>query len=192
MTTFLKHFRPLPTLNSPRLSLRRAYLTDVEDLFICMHNPKVCLYEVWHAHKTHLETLGFVNMLITRYDNHTCTDWVIERKSDNRAIGVINLHDFSVTNRYAEIGFWLAEDCWRNGFATESALLVLDFAFHTLKLNKVSGLCTSENNACKQLLQHLGMTYEGTLRKHIKMNNQFQDIDVFSILSEEFRLPQNS
>ena len=94
----MKYFRPLPTLESDRLIFRRAYLTDADDLFKCMKNEKISRYEVWRPHKTILETLGFVNNLIIKFDKYECTEWVIERKRDSRAIGVINLHAVSYTH----------------------------------------------------------------------------------------------
>lgn len=186
MKSFMKHFRPLPTLQTGRLRLRRAFLTDADDLYLCMKDPCVCEYEVWYPHKNHLETLAFVNSLVIRHDNGTCTDWVIERKQDKRAIGIINLHNFSTPNRHAEMGFWLAQDCWGKGYAQDSAQCVLQFAFETLKLNKISCLCATENLRSKNLLQKLHLTYEGTLRRHIDIHGIFSDIDVYSILINEF------
>lgn len=187
MSRLLKYFKPLPVIETTRLLLRRAYLTDTDDLFICMKNENVCKYEVWNAHRTALETLGFINTLITKYDDNSCTDWIIERKSDHRAIGVINLHDIAEPNLYAETGFWLGEEYWNNGYAEESAIAVLNFAFNVMKLNRVCGMCDIENIRSEKLLRKLNMTYEGTLRQHIKIGNEFRDIKVFSILRHEFQ-----
>lgn len=192
MKSFMKHFRPLPEFETRRLYLRRAFLTDTDDLYLCMRDPHVCEYEVWYPHKSDLETLGFVNSLIIRYDSGTCTDWVIERKRDGRAIGMINLHDFSVPNRSAEMGFWLAQDCWGNGYAKESAQTILRFAFNILQLNKMSCLCASSNLKSKKLMEKLRMTHEGQLRSHINIHGTFTDIDVYAILSKEFDMPQIS
>ncbi|PWM46178.1 MAG: hypothetical protein DBX47_02815 [Clostridiales bacterium] len=187
MNKLLKYFKPLPFIETPRLILRRAYLTDTEDLFLCMKNKNVCRYEVWQPHNNVIETLGFINSLITKYDDNTCTDWVIERKRDNKAIGVINLHDIIEQNLYAETGFWLGEEYWNNGYAAESALAVLNFAFNVMGLNRVCGMCDTENTHSEKLLKNLNMTYEGTLRQHIKIGSEFRNIKVFSILKHEFQ-----
>lgn len=190
--SFMKYFRPLPELENKRLFLRRAYLTDTDDLNICMRNKNVCKFEVWSPHTSNIETLGFVNSLLIRYDNGTCTDWIIERKHDKRAIGVINLHDFSQSNNNSEMGFWIAEDCWGKGYATESAETILEFAFYVLQLNKVSCLCAAQNIRSKKVMKKLHMSYEGTLRKHINIHGTLTDIEVYSILKAEFHMPQNS
>ena len=134
---------------------------------------------------TELETFGFINDLLNRIDERKSADWVIERADDGRVIGVINLHDYSEANENAELGFWFGEEYWGNGYATEAAKRVLDFAFRELKLNRVTALCVDENVASAHVLKKLGMTYEGTMRQYIRIKGTFRDILVFSLLKDE-------
>jgi len=186
MKPIISYFRPMPVLETERLRLRRAYLTDTDDIFICTGNENICRYETWERHRSHIETLGFINDLMEKYDSNRCTEWIIEEKSLGRAIGVINLHDICEGNRYAEMGFWIAEDTWHKGYASEAARAVTDFAFSVLGLNKLGCMCATENTASEKVLLRLGMTLEGILRKHINIKGSFSDIKYFSILREEY------
>lgn len=183
----IRHFRPFPTLISDRLVLRRAYLTDTDDLFICMSNPAVCRYETWSAHDTVLDTLGYVNSLIIKHDDGVCTEWIIENKSARRAIGMINIHDISDRNKTAEMGFWLAEDCWGRGYAAEAAGRVEEFIFNHTEINKLICMCSVQNSASERTIKKLGMFCEGTLRQHILIKGVYNDIRIYSLLREEYR-----
>lgn len=184
--SIISHFNPFPTLISERLVLRRAYLTDTDDLYICMSNPNVCRYETWTAHSSVIDTLGYVNSLMIKHDEGVCTEWIIENKKTQRAIGMINVHDISERNRTCEMGFWLAEDCWGMGFASEAARRIEEFMFGQTGINKLICMCAAQNRQSEKAIRNLGMRHEGTLRKHILIKGAYNDIKVYSILKEEY------
>ena len=188
----LCQFHPFPQLETRRLLLRRPYLTDTDDLYLCMKNKNVCRYEMWYPHASPAETFGFVNDLIDRLDNRCGTTWILQRKNDGKVLGVINLHDISETNREAEMGFWLGEEYRHNGYASEAARRVLGFSFETLGLNRITCLCAEENEASEALIRRLGMVYEGTMREHLRIRGIYTNIRVFSLLAKEYRKnPEN-
>lgn len=182
----MKYFRPLPTLATKRLLLRSVRISDIDDLHICMSNPNIARFELWNVHKSKNETFSHVENLMVKGKAGSCTSWVIERRSDNRVIGMINLHTIAQRSRRAEMGYWIAEDCWHKGYASEAVERVLSFAFERVGLNKICCRTVSDNIASQKLLARMGMTYEGTLREDVLINNEFSDIKMFSLLFREW------
>ena len=99
---------------------------------------------------------------------------------------MINLHDIASLSRRAEIGYWIAGDCRRRGYAFEAAVAVIDFGFGKAGLNRIVGKCTADNVPSAALMKKLGMTYEGCHRKEIYIKDRFADIKVFAVLKEEW------
>jgi RimJ/RimL family protein N-acetyltransferase len=58
------------------------------------------------------------------------------------------------------IGWHLARDVWRNGYATEGAGAVLDFAFDRLQLAEVVAHTTARNERSRAVMGRLGMTHD--------------------------------
>lgn len=144
------------TIKTQRLKLRRPYLCDVSDIFICTSDESVCRYEAWEQHKSELETLSFINELICSYDDKECYDWIIEEKDTKRAIGIINLHDIDFKNDYAYIGYWLARDRWNLGYAKEALASVIQICFKEYKIQYLKAFCHPKNEASKKVLEKCG------------------------------------
>ena len=72
-----------------------------------------------------------------------------------RLIGVIGIeHD--------ELGYWLAEPHWGQGYATEAARAIVGHGFSTPRRNKISASCFEGNKASQRVLEKLGFEPAGT------------------------------
>ena len=58
-----------------------------------------------------------------------------------------------------EIGYWFDEACWGRGLATEAATAVRDFAFGTLRLDRLTSGHASDNRASGHVLEKLGFVW---------------------------------
>jgi ribosomal-protein-alanine N-acetyltransferase len=87
--------------------------------------------------------------------------WAIALKSDPASlIGVISLqHDQGKNN--AELGYWLSQSLWANGFGTEAAEAVVTHAFNSLKLETLVACFHVDNPASGRILQRLGFADTG-------------------------------
>jgi RimJ/RimL family protein N-acetyltransferase len=59
-----------------------------------------------------------------------------------------------------EIGYRLARSAWRQGYATEAARAVRDYAFFTLGIRRLIALIDPENLASVRVAEKIGMRYE--------------------------------
>jgi RimJ/RimL family protein N-acetyltransferase len=59
------------------------------------------------------------------------------------------------------LGYWLREDAWGKGFATEAATAVLKFSFSILELDRLVSSHAHDNQASGRVLTKLGFQYTG-------------------------------
>jgi RimJ/RimL family protein N-acetyltransferase len=84
---------------------------------------------------------------------------------DGEAVGAIGFVCGSDVERFsAEIGYWLGEQYWRRGIATEALTLVTTHAFASFNLLRLFALPFADNAASARVLEKAGYVREGRLR----------------------------
>jgi len=86
---------------------------------------------------------------------------VVEQSSQN-VIGYCGLFFFPDIDRQAEveIGYRLVRSAWGQGYATEAACAVRDFAFATLGIKRLIAMIDPSNVASIRVAKKMGMHYE--------------------------------
>lgn len=72
------------------------------------------------------------------------------------------------------------------GIIFEVLVMLLDYGFNTLNLNKIMGDSFEDNKPILTLLEALGFKEEGRLRSQYFHQGQFKDVIVTGLLREEF------
>lgn len=88
------------------------------------------------------------------------TFWVLQRKADDRVIGMCGLKRANQAGGPQgdfEIGWRLVRDAWGQGFAKEAAVASLDQAFTRFGAPHVLALTVPGNSASWGLMERLGM-----------------------------------
>lgn len=107
---------------------------------------------------------------------------VIEEK--NKPVGCVVFSGLQ-PNSTADWGFYSSPDS-PAGTGKRVCSIALDFVFKELKIHKVAGQVLDYNAASIRLHQRLGFVQEGTLREHILLNENHQDLLCFGVLSSEW------
>ena len=76
-------------------------------------------------------------------------------------MGIIGLKNIHIENRKANLGYWIGDSFWGNGIASESAELVINYAFSVLKLEEVYAYVYSQNKRSIRVLENNRMTKVG-------------------------------
>jgi len=110
-------------------------------------------------------------------------------KPKNEIIGGVGVSKIDEFQGTAEIGYWLGEPYWRNGYMSEAAEKIIDFAFNDLKLRKLKIPAFAVNKASNGLARKLGFTLEGTLRKHCraKSTGKIHDENIYGLFRNEWK-----
>jgi len=87
-----------------------------------------------------------------------------------------------------EIAYWVGESYWGNGYATEAAKGILEFAFIEKNYHKVFARYFNSNSASGKVIEKIGMKKEGILKEHVVKENKYIDLVYYGVLKNEFDL----
>ncbi len=174
-----------PDLETTRLLLRKLSPDDTDALFKVFSDEKTTLHVPRERHDDRSVTAEYIRNLIHGMSEAKSLVWAVVDKQDDRVIGTVSL--FFKPDRVALIGAVLHSGYWGKGFATEALRAVIRFGFDELALIRMEGKCESSNTASEKVMQKLGMTYEGTLRKEVIIRGVSRDARIYSLLIDEYR-----
>ncbi|MHA7584217.1 GNAT family N-acetyltransferase [Paenibacillus vandeheii] len=86
-----------------------------------------------------------------------------------------------------ELSYWVGQPFWGNGYATEAAKAILDFAFDVKKYHKVYARHFASNPASGQVIQKIGMKKEGVLMDHVKKDDRYEDLIYYGIVRDKMK-----
>ena len=96
-------------------------------------------------------------------------------------IGAVGLRIERVHDR-GELGYWIGQPYWGQGYATEAARACLDFGFAHYALNKVTANYVRANPASGRIMEKLGMKREGEHPQHTKRDGVYHDNIIYGML----------
>jgi RimJ/RimL family protein N-acetyltransferase len=109
-------------------------------------------------------------------------------RETDEAIGMTSYMDIRAEHLGLEIGFtWVARAFQGTRVNPECKLLLLRHAFDVLGCERVQLKTDARNVQSQAALRKLGATYEGTLRKHIRMPDGYmRDTVMYSVIRSEW------
>ncbi len=179
-------FGNLPSLETDRLILRKLTLDDANDMFEYSSEPEVTKYVPWEFHKSIEDTFTFLNMVLKKYEGKQVSDWGIVLKENNKLIGTIAFHWWSIKDASAEIGYAMSKPYWNQGIMTEAMNELIKFGFDRMNLNRIEARAQVENITSQRVMQKAGMTYEGTMREQFFTKGGYRDFMMYSMLRKEY------
>jgi ribosomal-protein-alanine N-acetyltransferase len=184
-------WRP-PRLDTGRLTLRPFTEADASPLFEYASNPNVARFTLWDAHRSINETLAFVNeYAMMRYREGMADPYAITLTPDPKPIGACGCFWVSQPCRTMELGYWVAEPFWGMGIAVEACRAVIDHVFLKYAPKRLQARVIEGNRSSSRVLDKLGFQYEGTLRSALYRREKFEDVLMYSLLSEDRRQKQS-
>ncbi|WGU92501.1 GNAT family protein [Paenibacillus dendritiformis] len=172
----------IPELHTERLHLRKMKVSDSSSLFKIWSDPEVTKFMNINCFTDENEAKDMIKLLDElSQDNKAIRFSIIEIES-NEIIGSCGYNSIDFENAKAEIGYDIARAFWGRGYASEAICSLLDYAFSSLKLNRIEAKVEPENVKSVKVLQKLNFTFEGTLRQYEKVKGKFNDLNMYSKL----------
>jgi RimJ/RimL family protein N-acetyltransferase len=160
-------------LETDRLLLRAPVTEDAEALAPMYGDPDVMRYVGDGRTLTRGDTERSVKRMIERWEADGFGLFTTVRKDDGAVIGrvgllVWNTDTWEPTTRAAaanvpsevEVGYTLGKPYWGQGFATEAAGAVRDYALNELGAERLIALIIHGNTASENVARKLGLEYE--------------------------------
>ena len=129
----------------------------------------------------------------TPTDARTWLEMVIDRQPetnfaiavDDEAVGGIGFTlQMDVARRSAEIGYWLGEEVWGRGIATDALRAVTDYAFSEFEICRLYAHVFEWNPASARVLEKAGYEFEGRMRKSVTKVGQTIDQLMYACVRE--------
>jgi len=172
---------PVPTYETDRLLMRGIRQDDAEALFPALSDAANMRY--WS--RGPMQTVADVHdYLAWNALGDGCQCWAVERKTaPDQALGWVILMDKD--DSQAEIGFMFRPDAQGQGIAFEAAAKMLDHALNVRCFRRVWADVDPDNQASINLIERLGLTYEGRLKGNWSTHIGVRDSLIYGIAVPE-------
>lgn len=147
-------------LETERLILRTWVDEDLDSMFAINQDLKVMEY--FPSLQDVDMTKNFIDKVNAHFENHGYSLYAAVRKNTNEFIGFIGLLIADFESHFTpatEIGWRLSSNHWGQGFATEGAKAVLDFAFRELKIPEIVSFTAAGNAKSIRVMQKIGLQH---------------------------------
>ncbi len=171
-------------LKTERLILRKPERKDVDDYMEFVNTEFVNRYNAMSFVSREKAEARFADA----EDDLSCI--VMELKSTGSVIGMIYTEEDSLRYGVAskEFSYFLREEDARKGYMKEALSALIEYFFENEKLSCVAARCFVPNVASQRLLESLGFTRDGVVRKCVKGYKDivFDDC-LYSLMREDWK-----
>lgn len=172
-------------MKTKNYTLKQIQSSDIENIHKGLSDSEITKF-----YDVHFPTLEDTKEQMDWYDslikNETGIWWGIYDKNSGQFFGAGGFNSLDKKHKKAEIGFWLLKDFWGKGIMKEVMPRLFKEGFSKLNLNRIEGYVVSENIKCKNALEKINFTFEGTIRESEYKNGNMINVDIYSILKSEW------
>ena len=154
------------TLDTPRLTLRSMRAEDFDALLRIFSDPRV-MAAFEEPPFTNELMHGWLWRNLEHQAQHGYGLFSILLKASGELIGDCGLEVMEVGGEQAaELGYDLRSDYWNQGYASEAAAAVRDYAFEVLRLPRLISLIRVGNAASVRVAEKTGMRLVGEFERY--------------------------
>jgi RimJ/RimL family protein N-acetyltransferase len=175
-------------IRTDRLFLRSFRDADIDRLADWQSRPEVSRFLYWEPRsRGEAEAALARRMTETHLEgDDDCLALAVERRDDGLLLGDASIWVRSALHRQVEIGYVFHPDAGGQGYATEAARALLEFAFCELDAHRVFARTDARNTPSADLLRRLNMRQEAHFREAEIFKGVWGDELVFAILADEW------
>lgn len=161
-------------IKTPNLTLRPWNDSDAECLYRFAKNPNVGPIAGWPPHESVEDSLNIIKTVFAKKETYAIV-------MDDVAIGCVGLLFHPDTNHWwgedsVELGYWVAEEYWGNGYATEASEALINHAFNDLGVEEIFASYRYDNPKSGRVLEKLGFKYYTQLNNTNFLGEAFIEI----------------
>ena len=168
-------------IETVRLRLRRLVTVDLAALYALHSREDVTNWLFWGPREEAEVRVSLDGHIARPLDEGV----VLAIDLGGELIGTVNVAVGE--DRQGEIGFIVHPDHQGNGYATEAAEAIVEFAFAAYDLHRIHGSVEPNNTASARVLERLGMRKEAHLVENAWVKGKWSSEAVYAILAREWR-----
>ncbi|ENQ3076899.1 GNAT family N-acetyltransferase [Bacillus sp. WLY-B-L8] len=182
-------FEEFPVLESQNLVLKKIEEVHLQELYAIYNNDKVFEY-CGIIPKHNIKTVSKMIQHFERdYDKQSRIKWgIFQKNKSDILVGIVEALDFNRKVNMATIGYFLAEEYWGKGIASEAVQTVVKFLFEDVHINRIQAEVMPANDISKKVLLKNGFMKEGLLRQATLWSGKgIVDLEIYSVLQEDYK-----
>jgi ribosomal-protein-alanine N-acetyltransferase len=166
--TFVEHQRaryfgtPVVIGQSERVLLREIVLSDLEEIYEfadAQEEPvlQAFIKESYQASEKYLK--DYIENMYPLYDYGV---WAVVEKDSEKLIGLCGLGQANLQGEYCtDLGYYICPKCRKQGLASESIEIVLDYVKNYLEFSVIYAIIKEENRISKGILRKFDFCHKG-------------------------------
>ncbi|GHC62976.1 GNAT family N-acetyltransferase [Ulvibacter litoralis] len=167
--------------------LRPLATTDFKHLSsFSIHEPQLWKYSLVQA--SGLENLKkYIALALQAREDKTSYPFIVFDKRTQKYAGSTRFYDYQPHHNTVQLGYtWYGSEFHGTGLNKNCKFLLLQFAFETLKVERVEFRADATNQRSIAAMKSIGCTVEGILRKNCASLTGRRDSIILSILQNEW------
>lgn len=171
----------------PNLKLRAIQISDAASIFSIIDRDREYLRE-WLPFVDYTrmvdDTETFIKSMQAEPADRIQTVYVIIY--NDQPAGLIGFRFTDRANYKTELGYWIARDLQGKGIVTKACKALINLAFEMYNMNRIQICVSVDNLKSKAIPLRLGFTFEGVQRDGEYLNDQFTNLEIYSMLKHEW------
>ncbi len=164
----------LMIFKTDRLLLRPWVESDARCLYHFAKNPNIGPIAGWPPHESVEYSLNIIKTIFSKKETYAVV-------LNDIPIGCVGLLFHPDTNHWwgegaCELGYWIGEEYWGRGYATEGSKTLINHAFNDLDVKTIYATYKHNNFHSKRVLEKLGFKYYSELKNIDYLGNSFSEI----------------
>ena len=163
-------------------SIRKQRIDDKEDLAKNLNNKNILdnLRDGLPYPYTEKDAEEYIKAMLSADTNKTYAFAVIV---DNKVIGSIGVFRCdNIHYRTAEMGYYIGESYWGNGYMTSAVKQICDYIFNNTDIIRIFAEPFANDIASCRVLEKAGFICEGVLRNNAFKNGSIIDMKMYSFI----------
>jgi RimJ/RimL family protein N-acetyltransferase len=163
-------------IETARLVMRAPSARDLDGIVKLANNPKIAEMT---ATVPHPYTRKDAEAWLEKVRTGNGYSKVLFAKGEKRVLIGVAGFGHRGEEHNPEIGYWIGEPFWRQGFATEAARALIDHAFSETGIDALSASCRIHNEASRRVIEKCGFQWVGTGLNQVKALGASVPVDRF-------------
>ncbi len=163
-------------IETARLVMRAPCKRDLDGIVKLANNPRVAEMT---ATIPHPYTRADAQAWLDKVSSGRGYSLVLYAKAEKRVLVGVAGFGHRGEEHNPEIGYWIGEPYWRQGYATEASRALIDHAFSETEIDALSASCRVQNDSSRRVIEKCGFQWVGTGLNQVKALGASVPVDRF-------------
>ncbi len=174
-------------LRGKRTTLRPISQTDAPLLIEWNNDPETRKYLGRNFPLSELDEKAWIEKVSIVSKHPSDIVLIVESLDTKEAVGIIGLHSIDWVNRNATTGTMLGTGHRSKGLATDAKMALLEYAFETLGMHKITSRAFSANVKSIEYSKRCGYEVVTILKDDIFREGTWQDVTLLACFYDEWK-----